>query len=333
MYKQAHLELKGLLELPARLFTDEDQSRLVVQCSFALTFEDKNVHKIPLAAFRGNRFNILFYDAAGVYFLRVHMEKYLTRHHKGALNRLLQAVLADLRVPQYVAGCKALGIIDKLITGPFWRYLESSKDSILELSSVYSKMKTEFDKWGCDALPLIENEVLLFPDFTNYADEVAMFLNKPSPVDSMVQELLQLLCESFSATMQRQLIDHLPGGEFHSVSNSQILHETKSVPKTNVTPERDFAVLDRLLAQKPNASYIALESLLLFSHNQTAIWLDSKTPQERERLFQAARTMTSVHRANFQKRRGEIERRRKEEQEKREKEKLRREKKEIEEKV
>ena len=42
--------------------------------------------------------------------------------------------------------------------------------------------------------------------------------------------------------------------------------------------------------------------------------------------------MTSVHRANFQKRRGEIERRRKEEQEKREKERLKREKKAIEEK-
>ena len=60
--------------------------------------------------------------------------------------------------------------------------------------------------------------------------------------------------------MQRMLVDHLPGGEFHSISNSQMVCETSSVPKTNVTPERDFAVIDRLLGQKPNASYIALES-------------------------------------------------------------------------
>ena len=60
--------------------------------------------------------------------------------------------------------------------------------------------------------------------------------------------------------MQRMLVDHLPGGEFHSISNSQMVCETSSVPKTNVTPERDFSVIDRLLGQKPNASYIALES-------------------------------------------------------------------------
>lgn len=291
-----------------------------------------NVRKIPLAAFRGNRFNILFYDAAGVYFLKHHMEEYLTNHHKVPLNRLLQAVLADLRVPQYLAGCKALGIIDKIITGPFWRYLEASKDSILKMSDVYSRMKMEFDKWGCDALALLEHDVLLFPDFTNETDDIAEYLNKPSHVDAMAQELLQLLCKSFSSTMQRMLIDHLPGGEFHSVSDTQMFDEAKSVPKTNVTPERDFAVLDRLLSQKPNATFIALESLLLFSHNKTSTWLYSKTPQERERLLQAARTMTSVHRANFQKRRVEIERRRREEQEKRERERLKREKHAIEEK-
>ena len=297
---------------------------------FRTYLRGQNVHKmIPLAAFRGNRFNILFYDAAGVYFLKLHMEEYLTKHHSGPLNRLLQAVLADLRTPQYIAGCKALGIIDKLITGPFWRYLEASKDSILEMSGVYTKMKMEIDRWGCDALPLLESEVLLFPDFTNSADEVALYLNRPSHIDSMAQELLQLLCKSFSATMRRMLVDHLPGGEFHSISNSQMVRETSSVPKTNVTPERNFAVLDRLLGQKPNASYIALESLLLFSHNKTS---DSKTPQEKERLFQAARTMTSVHRANFQKRRVEIERRRKEQQERKEKERLLKEKKAMEEK-
>jgi len=44
---------------------------------------------------------------------------------------------------------------------------------------------------------------------------------------------------------------------------SKILMETKSVPVTNVTPECDFAVLDRLMSQKPNASYSVIESLLL----------------------------------------------------------------------
>ena len=48
----------------------------------------RGIDKIPLAAFRGNRFKILFYDAAGVYFLKHHMLLYLTTSH-GPLNQLL----------------------------------------------------------------------------------------------------------------------------------------------------------------------------------------------------------------------------------------------------
>ena len=116
----------------------------------------------------------------------------------------------------------------------------------------------------------------------------------------MTQEILQLLFQSFVITLQRLVVDHLPGGMYNSVVDPQIIQETKSVPNTNVTPERDFAVLDRLMTQKPNATYIALEALLLYSHNK---WLENKTIEERKRLMHAARTLTSVHRANFRKRR------------------------------
>ena len=75
-----------------------------------------------------------FYDAAGVFYLKSHMEDNLKFHH-GPLNRLLQAVLSDLSVPKYIAGCKALCIIDKIVTGPLWRHLVHSGGTILEMSS------------------------------------------------------------------------------------------------------------------------------------------------------------------------------------------------------
>lgn len=44
--------------------------------------------------------------------------------------------------------------------------------------------------------------------------------------------------------MQRLLIDHLPGGELEvSFLMYPIIAETLSVPKTSVSPERDFAIL------------------------------------------------------------------------------------------
>ena len=42
------------------------------------------------------------------------------KFYHGPPNRLLQA---DFSVPKYIAGCKALGIIDKIVIGPLWRHL------------------------------------------------------------------------------------------------------------------------------------------------------------------------------------------------------------------
>ena len=62
----------------------------------------------------------------------------------------------------------------------------------------------------------------------------------------MTMTLLQLLFGSFSITTQRMVIDHLPEAKYHS-SDTKLKEEVSSVPTTNVAPERDFAVLDRLL--------------------------------------------------------------------------------------
>ena len=288
--------------------------------------------KIPLAPFLGNRFNIVFYDAAGVYYLREYMLQYLTGSH-GSLNRLLQAVLTDLRTPHLLSGCKALGIIDKIVTGPFWRYLQRSSISILQMSDVYTMMKDKFEMWSSNALCVMEDQACLFESVDIDDDKVAMSLFATSGNEAVeVQELLQFLFKSFAVTIQRLLIDHLPGGKYHKVSDPRIVQETMSVPKTNINPERDFGILDRLMSQKPNSTYIALESLLLFSQNKTSDWLFSKSTKERDRLIKAARTLTSVHRANFIKRRKEIEKQRREAIERKERELQRKKEKELREK-
>ena len=107
----------------------------------------------------------------------------------------------------------------------------------------------------------------------------------------------------------------------NSVVDPQVVQETKPVLKSNVVPERDFAVLDRLMTQKPNATYIALESLLPYSHNKTAPRLENMTIEEKKQLLHAAHTFTSVHSANFCKRKEDIELKRKEDLLQREREK------------
>ena len=207
---------------------------------FQTYLKKHNIQKIPLAHFVGNRFNILFYDAAGVYYLQSHMITFIESVHGNHANRLLQAVLADLKNPVYMAGCRALGLIDKVVTGPLWRKLKDPSISVLKMSHVYSEMKNKFDSWNNDANEFINGEAKLDSADDVHVNEVWTALTETSEGDSMTMELLQLLFGSFSITTQRMLIHHLPEGKYHS-SDAKLKGEISSVPTTNVAPERDFA--------------------------------------------------------------------------------------------
>ena len=76
-----------------------------------------------------------------------------------------------------------------------------------------------------------------------------------------------------------------------------------------MAPERDFAVLDRLLHQKPNATSVALEAMILFSHNKTASWLDKQSSKNKEELLQVARTLAPTIKKKYVERKKEIEKR------------------------
>ena len=67
--------------------------------------------------------------------------------------------------------------------------------------------------------------------------------------------------------------------------SDQLLVKTRCVPNSNVISERDLAKLDLLLWEKPIATTLSLEALILFSNNKTTTWLQNKSPKEKERLF------------------------------------------------
>ena len=102
------------------------------------------------------------------------------------------------------------------------------------------------------------------------------------------------------------LVDHLPGGVHQESRDGEYEAQTASVPTTNTVSERDFAMLDRYLREKPNATTLALESLILFNNNKTMAWLEKKDEKEKERIFSAARKLTPHVRKTYRKRREEI---------------------------
>ena len=170
-------------------------------------------------------------------------------------------------------------------------------------------MKEKLDSWSVNANPLLEGIAIFSSSTVVHMDEVWMALIESNETDILTQELLQLLFAAFSVVTQRLLVDHLPGGKYSS-TDLVMVQETASVPTTNVAPERDFAVLDRLIREKPNASVIALESMILYSHNRTTSWLEKQSCVERKKLFEAARILAPAMRAKFNERRQQIEQRR-----------------------
>ena len=184
------------------------------QCGTSTLFrsylKQQGIFKLPLAPFVGNCFNILFYDGAGVYYLQRHMIEFLQKVRGKNANRLLESVLKNLMNPMLIAACRALGLIDKIVTGPLWRRLEESSISVLEMGYTYCQLKVKFDTWASDSSTLICRSARCIDDDVIHDDEVCHALIKPDSTDAMTQELLQLLFHTFSVTTQRLLIPMVP---------------------------------------------------------------------------------------------------------------------------
>ena len=292
---------------------------------FAQFLKDRGIESMPLATFRGNRFNIVFYDAAGIY----HLYPFLLEFFKsyGTDNPLLKAVLADLNEPIFLAGCKALGLINKLVTGPLWRTLESDI-SILEINKVYTKLRDKFCEWSADSTEILEGANTLF-DASCYKQNDPVFLSllkDDNDVNENTLIILQIIFKAFHLLCEHMLVDHLPGG-IHDNDTVAYREETRSVPKTNTISERDFALLDRFIRERPNSTTIAIESLVLFSNNKTRKWLEMKSQSEKAKLFQAARKLGPKFKRKYKKRKEEIEKHRRKIIEERDRERRNKEKK------
>jgi E1A/CREB-binding protein len=180
--------------------------------------------------------------------------------------------------------------------------LEADDISILEMNGYYQTLVASMHEWSQDASILLHGEAVFFPDFPPVEDAVWHSLIAPSSSDAITRDS----SDYFSSLLTRLLSDHLSGGMYDHLT-PQLQNETRSVPKTNTVSERDFAKLDRLLREKPNASTLALEAMVLFSNNKTAKWLQSKTKAEVAELMQKAREVAPEYKRLYTERKKKLQ--------------------------
>lgn len=261
------------------------------------------LRSVPLERFRGNRFNILFSSAASVHFLVEQMKGYL---EISADNRLLQAVKADLNTEEYLAGCKALGLVSELITIPLWAQIERTDTNIIDIGAVYREVVNYLEKLDTHNF-MKGNAVMSFVDQNKLWSSVYMKnLVTEYPYDDKVEVVLQIMLPALYSVTKRLFKDHLEG-EIWANPAEEILDKTVATPNHNKFSETVFGVLDRILREKPNISLIAAESYILFCHNKTLRWLESKTDKEKRELLSNARNNVKKMRKKFVERKNEIE--------------------------
>lgn len=127
--------------------------------------------------------------------------------------------------------------IEKHITGPLWRILESNIH-ILDLPYYYNKLLL-FVRQHEDMSGFITGECIPFPDKPITKDAVWLALVSRSPeYDQIVDQILIACFKTIELLLSRVIEDQIPAVK--AATRSQ----TVSVRKTNTISERDFAQLD-----------------------------------------------------------------------------------------
>ena len=224
------------------------------------------VGAIPLAWFVGNRFNISFYNAGGVYFLRDFITEFYDKAF-GTPSRLHVAVREDIPVDIYLAACRALGIIDKLVTGPLWRKIADPSTSICKMTAVYMSLCENFDGWSTNSQVLLDSSAKAFTDAEVSVDEVQNELFTSCEIDATTLAVLHLLFTAFAPYSRRLLTDHLPGGKFHLISAI----DTNSVATTNFVSERTFASLTASREKNPTLLYLLSREWCCFNKQNRCV--------------------------------------------------------------
>ena len=263
--------------------------------------------ELKMSTFYGHRINILFSMAASVFYHASHIKDF-TDLYFDKQNNLVSCVSNYVKNNVYLAGCRALGIIDKLCTGPLWRQIESAKH-ILDLNDIWFNFYNFLNEYSQDSSDLLGCKII-YPDFTEQDDVFdCLFADHNLELNILTIEALQVLCTNFLIIIKRQLGDNLPGGKYNidTAENFKELRQSSStVANTNIISERDFANLDSLRREKPNANTVALEGMILFTNNKTLNWLENLQPDKKVSVFKLARENAPAMIKNYREQKKDI---------------------------
>ena len=251
----------------------------------------RRAKKLPRETSRGGG-DILFWNSAILLGIGEGIMEYFTKVARPQ-NELQRAFInAWANCPHIHLRC--LGILHKCFSGP-WMAVIGSKESILELNDVYQEVYSRLHEWQEDPRKMLDGHTA----FGEVINDDAQWRNLKDITEKdtpEVNRVLSLLVGGLKEVMTRQLGSQLPGGEFWGPSE-KLRQESRSCSTTNISGERNFALLDSKIYRAPNATLPKLEGKIMFQVNKTRQWLESKPKESRSKVInEAIPTGRKVHR-------------------------------------
>lgn len=248
----------------------------------------------------GNRFHVLFLNCGLLYCFADTIVDFFATSYKPR-NAVQIAVNNALLIPELRVPLRAMGIMGKLLTGP-WMRLPELQGNILDLNPVFSEAYTSLQAWSQDASPLL----LARPPcaFTSSdiveRDSILQALTTSTVNDASTEQLLQEFSKAALDVFDRQLKKQLPGGEFWNPS-TQLREESASCSATNISGERVFAMSDYEMLRARGAKVSFVESKVMYKANKTQEWLRSLPKKTRaEHVIEARKKAREIRQADVE---------------------------------
>ncbi|XP_065675915.1 uncharacterized protein LOC136092121 [Hydra vulgaris] len=200
-------------------------------------------------------------------------------------NKICKLLLQDISNDMTLVQLQGLGVIGKIITGPWMNlvYKNATGKSNLELGDIFQKAIKKLSSFKSNPESILYTDVDVFSQILNIKEDkvhqsLCVIKNK---------KILEKILSALISSTHQLLKDRYLTGNLSNLSK-EMIKTTLSAPPHTMEAERILGMLDFFLRRAPNATFGFLDSKIKARLNKTLTWLDEKTLPEQEDLIQFA---------------------------------------------
>lgn len=248
---------------------------------FTTFLDDKKLPRGLLPRYRGNRLHILFH-ICGKFIL--YYDEFIQFLTTGTVTcgGLQAGILADFKNPTAVLEMQVLGLLGKLLSGPWMRkFYTSATDQIehIEGITVMKDVLASLKECRVNPLNILQRTTDFFGNTLDEKDETLTKLISELSDKAVYSEMTATCLGSVISVIERQYKRY-----FEMDLTAQLKKETQSARSHNIDAEEIMGMFSAAKHRAPNATLCFLSSRMRAKKNRVLQYLNSMYRQKRERV-------------------------------------------------